>query len=193
VKFPAHHFSGEKFMKFLAFLTLALLVPSLANAITVADRYALNNQMGGVAHQRQLGNLVNQNVHTIHLTWDPSGKSAHRSGTAVAFDTFQETIPINALVIRVLGVVETAVTSTSNNGTIAVNCLSAGDLLVAVDPDPAWYAGDLVGGALTGTITAGSTFAGLRVAAGCSPTFTVATNNFLTGKVHLFVEYVVAD
>lgn len=132
---------------------------------------------------------------TAHLIWDPSGTAAHRTGTATAFGAgFGAAIPANSLITKVYYYTKTAVVSTGNNGTIAFNCLNAGDLQVAVDPDATWgLAGGMGSGTITGIQVAGTSLIGLVVAAGCTPTLTVATNNFTAGRVHIYIDYVTFD
>lgn len=132
---------------------------------------------------------------TAHLIWDPTTTTTHRTGTAVAFGTgFGATIPANSLITQVYYYTKTAVVSTGNNGTIAFNCLSAGDLQVAVDPDGTWgLANGMGSGTITGIPVAGVSLVGLVVAAGCTPTLTVATNNFTGGRVHIYIDYVTFD
>lgn len=134
-------------------------------------------------------------LRTAHLVWDPTTVAAHRTGTAQAFGAgYTASIPANSLIVRVYFVTTTAVTSTGNNGTIAFNCLGAGDLLAAVDPDSTWGVTNGMGsGTITGIQVAGVSLIGLKTAAGCAPTYTVATNNFLGGRVHIFIDYVMAD
>ncbi len=142
------------------------------------------------------GSTSSLSVHrTAHLIWDPTTTAAHRTGTAVAFGAgFGASIPANSLIVRVYYYTKTAVVSTGNNGTIAFNCLNAGDLQAAVDPDSTWgLANGMGSGTITGIQVAGVSLIGLVVAAGCSPTFTVATNNFTGGRVHIYIDYVTFD
>lgn len=132
---------------------------------------------------------------TAHLIWDPTTTAAHRTGTNTAFGAgFGASIPANSLITKVYFYTKTAVVSTGNNGTIAFNCLGAGDLLAAVDPDGTWgLANGMGSGTITGIPVAGVSYVGLVVAAGCTPTLTVATNNFTGGRVHIYIDYVTFD
>lgn len=142
------------------------------------------------------GSTASLNVmRTAHLIWDPTTTTTHRTGTAVAFGAgFGAAIPANSLIVRVYYYTKTAVVSTGNNGTIAFNCLNAGDLQAAVDPDATWgLANGMGSGTITGIQVAGVSLIGLVVAAGCTPTLTVATNNFTGGRVHIYIDYVTFD
>lgn len=75
----------------------------------------------------------------------------------------------------------TAISSTSNDGTIALTAQSAGDLKAAVD-------GDTLSG-IVALIPVGTAATAIKLTAERQITLTIAVHALLTGKISVYVEY----
>ena len=143
-----------------------------------SDEKFLLNRMNSVSNKVQLGTLVDRCKNVVKATYDVAS-----SGGTVGDKLLGVKIPSGAIVTRVFYKILTAFTSTGNNGTLALKLQSAGDLLAAVDADT--LAG--IGSGIPDNAVANM----LSLTAEREVTATVATNALLTGKVDIFVEYVV--
>ncbi len=99
------------------------------------------------------------------------------------------TLPSGAIIRQCYFDVVTAVTSTGSNATIALNANSAGDLLVAVEPDAT---GSITTGVYPG-VPIGTAATMVKTTADRTLTYAVAVNPILTGKINVFVEYVLSS
>lgn len=197
-------------MKNFMWLLLTTLITSNAFALISTDqKFLLNNKMGKVGQDVQLGTLI-QNAEGIsagqvlesnlevptgaglyvprvaRVVWDPSGVSGDRTVGAHASAV---TIPANAVIRQVWFFTKTSLVSTGNNGTIAVSCNSANDIFSAADID----ASTGVAGQIGTGVEVGTAATMLKVTTACAVTFTVATNAFTAGKMDWFIEYVIAE
>ncbi len=157
-----------------------------AGKVTEAMLAAMSGTVAGLGVKR-----------TAHLIWDPSAVVAHRTGTAATLGAgYTAVIPAGAIITSVYFYTKTLAVSDNNARTIALNCIGAGDLLIAIDPDATTglFAADaLTAGEVTGTKTAHSTFVGLKATAGCEPTYTVSAGSFSAGRTHIYIDYVIAN
>lgn len=120
------------------------------------------------------------------IVWDPSGVSGDRT---VASHASGVTIPANAIIRQVWFYTKTSLVSTSNDGTIAVQCNSANDIFSAADID----ATTGVAGSIGTGVEIGTAATMLKVAAACDVTFVVGVHAFTAGKMDWFIEYVIAE
>ncbi len=95
-------------------------------------------------------------------------------------------IPDNAIIKQAYFEILTAFTSTGNNGTIALQSNAAGDLLATVDADT------LITGMNDG-IPVNTAATMIKLTADRQLKMVIATNAILTGKMDLFVEYVLGQ
>jgi predicted RecA/RadA family phage recombinase len=106
------------------------------------------------------------------------------SGMTVAAHGLGVTLPAKAIVTRAYLDIVTPFVSTSNDGTIALSVVGAGDLLVAVDADTL--------SAQTECIPDGTAAKMIKCTTAKELTATVATHAMTAGKAVLFVEYVLS-
>jgi hypothetical protein len=145
--------------------------------ITTEEKFLLD-RMNAVAGKVGLGTLLNKCKNIVKVTYDVAV-----NGGAVGSILLGTKIPSGAIVTRVFYQIKTAFTSTGNNGTLALSLQSAGDVLAAVDADT--LSG--IGSGIQDDAVANM----LALTAERELTAVVATNALLTGKVDIFVEYVV--
>ncbi len=94
-------------------------------------------------------------------------------------------LPAAAIITQVYIDVITAMSSTGNNGTIALTANTSGDLLVAVDADT-------LSGISTG-VPIGSAATMVKLTATRQMTMAIATNALLAGRFNVFYEFVLSD
>lgn len=132
--------------------------------------------------------LIDRSVRVLQCRYDRSVDSG-----AVGTVTLREatsnkspcSLPDDAIITQVWVDTITTMTSTGNNGTIALQANSAGDLLATIDADTiddttAIFAGVPVGTAATM----------VKLTAARDIKMVIATNAILTGKLNVFIEYV---
>ena len=140
------------------------------------------NRMNSTAQRVQLGKELQQKLNVVKATYD---FSVHGGAVGTinldGVDGSDVIIPNGAIIVHGLIDIITAMTSTGDNGTIALNSNSAGDLKAAVDADT------LSG--LVATIPVGSAATSIKMTADRTLTVTIATNAILSGKFDLYVQY----
>ncbi len=149
------------------------------------------NKMNSMAANVQLGTLLRQRQGILKGVINVSA-DARKGVVSAAHSLLDEdgnaiVLPAGAIITRGWMHIVTTFTSTSNNGTIALNCNSAGDLLVAVDADTIDDSA-----ALVTLIPDGTLAAFVLTTAERTLTYAVATNKLLTGKMHVFLEYMLS-
>ncbi len=155
---------------------------------TRSQKYILN-RMNSAASKTQLGTLLRNRKGTLKCIYDLS--DTVRQGGAVGDHNLLDedgnavVLPAGAIITQVYIDIITAFTSTGNNGTIALNAESAGDLLAAVDADT-------LSGVSAG-VPVGTAATMVKTTAERTLVCTVATNAILTGKAHVFVDYVLSS
>lgn len=191
-----------KFLKFLLVASLAVLtLPGTSfSAVTTAQKYKLNNQMGPVARSVQLGTLLDQAeavngtsstvqaaegslLHRVaHALYDTGGSST--VGGAIGPHATGVSLPAKAIITRSYMEVETQFVD-AGSGTVAVSCQTANNIYSAADITGV-TAGQFIEGVSTGASTAFQ-----KITSDCAITATVAGAAQSAGKLHIFVEYVV--
>jgi hypothetical protein len=158
------------------------------NGVEAAGALLMLNKMNSTASKIRLGDVLEGQKGSAKAKYDFAvlGGAVGTLSLRDPNDSTQAvTLPNKAIITNVIIDVITAMTSTGNNGTIALNANSAGDLLAAVDADTlsAIHAGIPVGTAATSVkLTAERT---LQV--------TIATNALLSGKFIVHVEYMISE
>lgn len=147
----------------------------------------LLNKMNSMASKVQLGTLLRNRKGTLKAIYDVANtKQGGAVGTINLLDEDGNALvlPAGAIITQVYFDVVTAFTSTGNDGTFAFNAESAGDLLAAVDADTK---SGVFAGVPVGT---GATM--IKTTAARTLTVAVAVHALLTGKMHMFVDYVLS-
>jgi hypothetical protein len=163
---------------------LLLLSSAIAYAtISVDQSELMNNHMGPVARQVQLGTeLLGHQV--AKFEWDPSSVSAHRPVGAVSLGV---QLPAKAVIVKSWFQVVASLVSASNNGTIAFHCEDAGNIFAAADID------STLPRSLTMGVSDGAVANMKDIEAACNITATVGTNAFTAGKIIGWAEFVVSE
>lgn len=158
--------------------------------ITRSRKFYLN-RMNSVASKVQLGTLLRNRKGVLKGIYDVSADAT--LGAVGAHNLLDDdgnplVLPLGAIITQVYFHIVTAFTSTGNNGTVALTGNSSGDLLAAVDAD---------------TLPLSASHPGSGVPIGTAATMViltaertlkaeVATNALLTGKMHVFCEFVLS-
>ncbi len=166
-------------------------LPGVVTSTMILDGTILNadiNASAGIASTKIAAQTITNGVGYVEriavISYDPSATAGLRT---VAPHASGFIIPANAIITQSWFFIKTAITSTSNDGTIAISCNSANDIFSAADIDGS-SAGTITPGVEIGT--AGSM---LKVTTACDVTFTVAVHALLTGRIDLYVRYVIAE
>jgi hypothetical protein len=140
-------------------------------------------RLDGLSPVEGLGTILSKQKGVVKATYDFAVLGgAVGSVSLLGPDGKVVTLPDDAIITQAYIEVLTAMTSTGNNGTIALKAQSAGDLLAAVDADT-------LSGIVAG-IPVGSAATMIKLTAARTLMATIATNALLSGKFDLFVEYV---
>ena len=158
------------------------------NLVEAAGAKALLNKMNSTASKVRLGDIIEGQKGSARAKYDFAvlgGAVSTINLRDVNDPTMTVTLPNKAIITNVIIDVITAMTSTGNNGTIALGANTTVDLLAAVDADTlsAIHAGIPVG-------TAGTS---VKLTAERALTVTIATNALLTGKFIVHVEYMISE
>ncbi len=142
-----------------------------------------------MAANTQLGTLLRHRVGVLKGIIEVTSATL-ANGTVASHNLLNEdgnavVLPAGAIIKQGWIDIITAFTSTSNDGTIALNANSAGDLLVAVDADTLSGVSTLVPIGTAGTM--------VKTTADRTIQYTVATHAILTGKAHVFLEFVLSS
>lgn len=156
--------------------------------ITRGQKFHLN-RMNSVASKTQLGTRLRNGKGSIKAIYDVSASPTDR-GSVGSHNFLDEdgnaiVIPKGAIITQVYIDIITAFTSTSNDGTVAINANSAGDLLAAVDADT-------LSGVSAG-VPVGTAATMVKTTADRTIQATVAVHKLLTGKMHCFIDYVLSS
>ncbi len=159
--------------------------------ITRGQKFYLN-RMNSVASKVQLGTLLRNRKGTLKCIYDVSA-DASRGVTGASYNLKDEdgndcVLPSGAIITQVYFDIVTAFTSTGNNGTIALDANTGGDLLAAVDADTLPLTASHPGSG----VPIGTAATMVKLTADRTLKATVATNSLLTGKMHVFVDYVLS-
>ena len=176
--------------------------PVKVGPVAVADEYRIENATGKTrtAHK---GAIVREMAVAV---FDPSSNTSERAVGAHGLGVY---LPDNAIITNAwYDVITTVTTASTDSGTIALHVQSAGDLVAAIAVSNAsnvWDAGvhgTLVSAPNLGADAAHDTalevialYAALpiKMTAEREITATVAVAALLTGKVRIFVEYVISE
>ncbi len=133
---------------------------------------------------------LNQKVGCLRLRYDFAVEGG-ATGTYTLRDENGNypVLPIGAIVTQVFVDIITAVVSTSNDGTFALNLNAAGDLLAAVDADTF----PLSAGHPTTGIPTGAAAVMVKATAARQITMAIATHAFTSGKFDVFVYFVLGS
>lgn len=149
---------------------------AIFNKFTPFDSAATDDELG-------LGNQLAKVPNVVRGTYDFAVLGgATGSLNLLGPDGKKIIIPNKAIIRQVWIDIITACTSTGGTGTIALNCNSAGDLLVAVDADT-------LSGVNAG-VPVGTAATMVKATAARTLVLAIATNPLLSGKFDVFVEYV---
>lgn len=167
-------------MKKFVLLGLMLCAATSFANITSDDAFKLNNNMGGVASEVQLGTLLQQTKNMQVATFDAT------SGKGIGAYNLDISLPIGSVVKKVWYDVITTFTSSTDAATIALNTQTANDLVTAVaisDGTNPWDAGIHDGIPVYTAATA------IKLTAARTVTVTVGSQSLTAGKLRVFVEY----
>lgn len=167
----------------LGIFVMSLLAISALGNISSDDEFRLNFLMGGVASEVQLGTMVNRTSNMQTAQFDATG------GKKIATYNTGIVLPDNAVVTKVWYDVLTTFASAGDTATVAISSESANDLVTATAINAVgdvWDAG-IHAGIPTG---AASTF--VKMTSNRNVTLTVAVQSLQSGKLQLFVEYVIS-
>lgn len=144
--------------------------------------------MNSMSSKTQLGTLLRNRKGTLKGIIDVA--DSRQGGAVGAHNILDEdgnalVLPAGAIITQGYLDVITAMTSTGNNGTVAINANSAGDLLAAVDADTK--------SGITALVPVGTAATMVKTTAERTLQYTVATNALLTGKWHVFLDYVLSS
>lgn len=163
-------------------IMFCLVSPVLAN-IDTNDAYRMDNFMGGVASEVQLGTLVNRTKNLQTAEFDATG------GKNIGSYTLDIKLPDNAVVTNSWYDVITTFTSSSSDAIMSIKSASANDIVAAKaisHEDAVWAAGIHSG------IQTGSTSTFIKMASVTDVVLMVATQSLTAGKLVLFTEYVIS-
>lgn len=153
------------------------------NDVEALGAIDLLDKMNSTAAKVRLGQLLRNQKGVAVGIWDFAVNGGAVS-TISLLDSEGKAIvlPANAVVTDAFVDIITAMTSTGNNGTIAINLQSAGDLLSAVDADT-------LSGVAAG-IPVGVAATAIKLTAERTLTVAIATNALLSGKFAVYVEWI---
>jgi hypothetical protein len=154
---------------------------------TRSEKFLLN-RMNSTASKVQLGTLLRNRKGTLKCIVDVA--NVNQGGAVGSHNLLDEdgnavVLPAGAIITQGYLDIITAFTSTSNDGTIALNCNSAGDLLAAVDADTK--------SGITALVPVGTAATMVKTTAERTLQYTVAVHALLTGKAHVFLDYVLSS
>jgi hypothetical protein len=179
-------------VKFLAMLGLILsttvwAAPAVQHGLSDGDRFLLNNRMGGVAHNVQLGEKLYGAKRIARVVYDVTDldRNGVSNGSSTAAHPLNVSLPAKAVIVRSWLQIVTAFTDVGS-GTVAIHCEDANNIKTATDFTSL---SGLVEGESTGAMSA----AKASIAAACEITATVATASQGLGRALIFVEYVVGE
>lgn len=154
--------------------------------LTIAERSRLNI----FAPAERLGEYLHQKRGVLKFQYSFATHGGAVSSILMTDDAGNPAIlPDKAIITQVYFDVITAMTSTGNNGTIALTANTSGDLLAAVDADTLPLTASHPGSG----IPVGSAATMVKLTAKRQMTVEIATNALLAGKVNFFVEWVLSD
>lgn len=169
-------------MKFLIAACLLLTTLS-AFALTPAEqKYLLNNKMGAVASQLQLGTALESTKKTVTITIDTATVDGSSTFGSVGLHSTGVVLPAGALITRSYYETKTQFVD-AGAGTVALNCETADNILAAAD-----ITGE-VAGSLHDGVSTGSLANFKKVTNACSVYIAVAAADQSAGKLNLILEY----
>ena len=150
--------------------------------LSKSDQAILNTKMNVASFTTQSGTKLHRTLNCVNARYDFSVHGG-AVGTINLDDEDGNNIVLPSGAIIWDGVIDilTGMTSTGNNGTIALDSNAAGDLKAAVDADT-------LSGRVA-TIPVGTAAASIKLTADRTLTVTIATNPLLTGKFDLYLFY----
>lgn len=196
----------------LGLMGLAVLASCYqALALTTTDQaYQMDNQMGGVANQVQLGTRIQQaeKVDGAYSTVQRNDatllkrivRATYNADSTVVGDSTVNsstldsglhglgiTIPGKAIITRSFFEVVTPFTSAGGAATVAFQCETANNIFSATDIDPK-VAGSFVEGVSSGASTVFK-----KITSDCEVSAKVGVEDLTAGKAIVFVEYVISE
>lgn len=143
-------------------------------------------EMGNHTPVENLGKYLNKKRGLLKCVWNFADQGGAVGAILLLDDDGKPAIlPSKAIITQVYIDVVTAMTSTSNDGTIALGANTGVDLLAAVDADT-------LSGVVAG-IPVGTAATMVKLTAARQITLTVAVHALLTGKINVFVEYALSE
>jgi hypothetical protein len=165
----------------IGFTATSPFIPEVENRFVAIE--STNTTQGTDIDAAEAAIVVTQGTHkikTVTATYDFAV-----DGGDVGAISSSLTIPDNAVIVGCYIDILTAMSSTGNNGTMAVHLQSANDILSAVD-------GDTLSG-IVACVPTGTAASSFKLTAARVLTFTIATNAMLSGKFVVVIRYAVTE